>query len=93
MFLTYQHVDAPVELTDRVEGGDAVVLGPVHLVVGEGLVVETADDAEDVRIVGDLLQVFPVRVQAALLLPEVRDARAVLPAVEAFEVFLDVQGA
>ncbi|MNP28773.1 hypothetical protein D3C76_1217640 [compost metagenome] len=93
VFLAHQHVDAAVELAHFIERRDAVGQRPVHLVVGERLAVEAAEQAEDVRVVLDPAQVLAVRVEVALLLPEVRHARVVLPAVEALQVGVDVQGA
>src|SRR3546814_12650327 len=61
--------------------------------IGERLVVETTDQGQHPGIALQFAQIFAMLFQAALLLPETRHPRAVLPAVEACQVLFDFQGA
>ncbi|MNE17998.1 hypothetical protein D3C80_1110000 [compost metagenome] len=90
--LPHQHVDAAVVIIGRIERRNAIFLGPVRFEVGERLVVETADQGEGMRVGLQLCQVFMVLLQGAALLPELVDPRGVLPAIEAFQVLIDLQG-
>ncbi|MNE46873.1 hypothetical protein D3C80_1412430 [compost metagenome] len=85
-------MDTAVVVIGRVEGGNAVLLGPVRLEVGKRLVIETTDQRQRMRVGFELGQVFAVLRQRATLLPERLHARVVLPAVETLQVMLDLQG-
>lgn len=73
---------------DSIAGKRSSHLRPVHLEVGEGRVVEPAEEAEHVRVFVQAPQVRAVLVQRARLVPPFRDARVVLPLVEEGEVAL-----
>ncbi|MNO95112.1 hypothetical protein D3C76_867460 [compost metagenome] len=89
----HQHVNATVVVIHRIKRRDTVFLGPVGFEVGEGLVIETADQGQAVGVGLKLVQVLAVLLQAPALLPEVQHPRVVLPAIETLQVLVDFQGA
>ncbi|MNL24531.1 hypothetical protein D3C87_1459660 [compost metagenome] len=93
MFFAHQHVNATVVIAGLVEGGDAILPGPVGFEISERLIIETTDQRQRMRVGFEFTQVLAMLFEAALLLPETGDTRAVLPAVEARQVLLDVQRA
>ncbi|MCY1424606.1 hypothetical protein D9M71_403600 [compost metagenome] len=91
--LADHHMPATVVIGDVVVGGDAVFLAPVHLEVGEGFVVEAADQRVYARVVEHFANVLRMFFRSAGLLPEERDLLQVHPAVEGCKVLHRVDGA
>jgi hypothetical protein len=61
-------------------------LRPIQLVICETRLVETPEQAEDVRVFVQLAQILTMLVQRARLVPARRNAWVVLPLVEELQV-------
>ncbi|MNO89155.1 hypothetical protein D3C76_806310 [compost metagenome] len=89
-FFAHQHVDATVVIIRVIEGCDTIFLGPIGFEIGKGLIVETTDQRQGMGIVLAFAQVLAMLFETALLLPETRDPRAVLPAIESHKILVDI---
>ncbi|MNL11706.1 hypothetical protein D3C87_1325510 [compost metagenome] len=93
MFLAHQHVNATVIIAGIVERCDAIFLGPVGFEIGKRLIVETTNQRQGVGVGFEFAQVLAMLFEAALLLPETRDPRTVLPPIETRQIDIDVHRA
>ena len=89
--LPHQHMNATVVVACVVKGRDAIFFGPIGFEISKRLVVKATDQGQGVRVVSQFFEVLAMLLKAAPFIPEGQYSRGVLPAVEAFEVKLDVQ--
>ncbi|MNN62704.1 hypothetical protein D3C81_1780300 [compost metagenome] len=90
-FFTHQHVNATVVIGGVIERRNAIFLGPVGFEIGKRLVVKAANQRQGMGIGFEFAQVLAMLFEAALLLPETRDTRVVLPTIETHQILFDVQ--